>query len=185
MAELATIARPYAEALFKATPVAEQAAWLEQAQALWVVARDPQLQDFADNPKVTQEQVFDVIAGAAKVALAPAVANFLRTVLENGRLAALPLMVEQYQSLVQARQGVSEAHPRLVVEAGDLFLSSETVELYAASMTEPRMSIQPDNPDMPGSKGQEVSSNAGFQCFRSYSVLNSFELGKITKHDLV
>ena len=110
MAELATIARPYAEALFKATPVAEQAAWLEQAQALWVVASDRQLQDFADNPKVTQEQVFDVIAGAAKVALAPAVANFLRTVLENGRLAALPLMVEQYQSLVQARQGVSEAH---------------------------------------------------------------------------
>lgn len=110
MAELATIARPYAEALFKATPVAEQAAWLEQAQALGVVSSDHQLQAFADNPKVTQEQVFDVIAGAAKVALAPAVANFLRTVLENGRLAALPLMVEQYQSLVQARQGVSEAH---------------------------------------------------------------------------
>ena len=114
MAELATIARPYAEALFKATPVAEQAAWLEQAQALWVVARDPQLQDFADNPKVTQEQVFDVVTGAAKVVLAPAMANFLRTVLENGRLAALPLMVEQYQTLVQSRQGVSEA---LIVSA--------------------------------------------------------------------
>ena len=109
MAELATIARPYAEALFKATPVAEQAAWLEQAQALSQVACDPQLRAFADNPRVTQEQVFDVINGAAKVSLAPAVANFLRTVLENGRLAALPLMVEQYQALVQARQGVSEA----------------------------------------------------------------------------
>lgn len=35
--------------------------------------------------------------------------NFLRTVLENGRLAALPLMVEQFQALVKARQGVSEA----------------------------------------------------------------------------
>ena len=29
MAELATIARPYAEALFKAAPEAEQSAWVE------------------------------------------------------------------------------------------------------------------------------------------------------------
>ena len=43
------------------------------------------------------------------MALAPVVVNFLRTVLDNGRLAALPLMAEQFQSLVQARQGVSEA----------------------------------------------------------------------------
>ena len=109
MAELATIARPYAEALFKAAPEAEQSAWVAQVTALGQVARDAQLQSFADNPRATQEQVFGVITEAAKVALAPAVANFLRTVLENGRLAALPLMAEQFQALVQARQGVSEA----------------------------------------------------------------------------
>ncbi len=110
MAELATIARPYADALFKATPEAEQAAWVDQVRALAVVASDAQLREFADNPRVTQEQVFGVVTGAAKVVLAPVVANFLRTVLENGRLAALPLMAEQYQALVQARQGVAEAH---------------------------------------------------------------------------
>ncbi len=109
MAELATIARPYAEALFKATPEAEQSAWVEQVDALAQVARDPQLRAFADNPRVTQENIYGVITGAAKVVLAPAVANFLRTVLENGRLAALPLMAEQFQTLVHARQGVSEA----------------------------------------------------------------------------
>jgi len=109
MAELATIARPYAEALFKATPEAEQSAWVAQVAALGQVANDAQLQGFASNPRVTQEQVFGVVTEAAKVALAPVVANFLRTVLENGRLAALPLMAEQFQSLVQARQGVSEA----------------------------------------------------------------------------
>ena len=75
MAELATIARPYADALFKATPVVEQSAWVEQVTALAAVARDPSLRDFADNPRVTQEQVFGVITGAAKVVLAPAVAN--------------------------------------------------------------------------------------------------------------
>jgi F-type H+-transporting ATPase subunit delta len=109
MAELATIARPYAEALFKATSEADQSAWVEQVGALAQVARDPELRAFADNPRVTADQICDVITGAAKVALSPAVANFLRTVLDNGRLAALPLMAEQYQVLVQARLGVSEA----------------------------------------------------------------------------
>ena len=109
MAELATIARPYAEALFKATPEAEQSAWVAQVATLGQVANDAQLQGFASNPRVTQEQVFGVVTEAAKVALAPVVANFLRTVLENGRLPALPVMAEQFQALVQARQGVSEA----------------------------------------------------------------------------
>jgi F-type H+-transporting ATPase subunit delta len=109
MAELATIARPYAEALFKATPVSEQSAWVEQVDVLAQVARDPELRAFADNPRATQDKVYGVITGAAKVVLAPAIANFLRTVLDNGRLAALPLMAAQFQALVQARQGVSEA----------------------------------------------------------------------------
>ncbi|MFN4264635.1 MAG: F0F1 ATP synthase subunit delta [Aquabacterium sp.] len=114
MAELATIARPYAEALFKAAPEAEQSAWVEQMSALAQVASDAELRSFADNPRVTQDQVFDVITKAAKVALAPAVANFLRTVLDNGRLAALPLMAQQFQTHVSAHQGVSEA---LIVSA--------------------------------------------------------------------
>jgi F-type H+-transporting ATPase subunit delta len=109
MAELATIARPYAEALYKATSEAEQSVLVEQVGALAQIASDPELRTFADNPRVTVEQIYGVITGAAKVALAPAVANFLRTVLDNGRLAALPLMAEMFQTLVHARQGVAEA----------------------------------------------------------------------------
>jgi F-type H+-transporting ATPase subunit delta len=35
------------------------------------VAGDPQLRQFADNPKVGAAQVFEVIAGAAQTALTP------------------------------------------------------------------------------------------------------------------
>ena len=129
MAELATIARPYAEALFKATPVAEQSAWVAQVDALAQVARDPQLREFADNPRVTQDKVYDVITGAAKASLAPAVANFLRTVLDNGRLAALPLMAEQFQALVQARQGVAEARIYSAFPISDAQVSDIVVPL--------------------------------------------------------
>jgi F-type H+-transporting ATPase subunit delta len=122
MAELATIARPYAEALFKAAPEAEANTWVGQLAALGAVAADPQLKTLADNPTITQNQVFDVMVAAAKVTLAPALANFLRTVLENGRLAALPSMAEQFQTLVQARQGVSEAliYSAFPIDAGQL-----------------------------------------------------------------
>ena len=109
MAELATIARPYAEALFKAVPAAELSSVVGELGALAAVASDPQLHLFADNPKVTDGQVFDVMVAAAKVQLSPIVANFLRTVLESGRLAALTLMNAQFQALAKAQQGVSEA----------------------------------------------------------------------------
>jgi F-type H+-transporting ATPase subunit delta len=108
MAELATIARPYAEAAFKAAG-ANGKAWGDQLSALAVVSANPQLRQFADNPKITAEQVFDVVTGVSKLSLADGVANLLRTVIENGRLAALPEIAAQFHALVNAQSGVSDA----------------------------------------------------------------------------
>ena len=108
MAELATIARPYADALYKAS-VADlngTALWVEALQA---IAENTQLQQFADNPNVTSAQVFDVIAGVAKVALPEMAKNFLRTVIENGRLSALPEIAAQFRALKNAQSGSSDA----------------------------------------------------------------------------
>lgn len=109
MAELATIARPYAEAAFKAANGQDAKAWGDQLAALAQVAADPQLRQFADNPKVTSSQVFDVITGVAKQQPAAGVANLLRTVIENGRLAALPEIAAQFHTLANASSGVSDA----------------------------------------------------------------------------
>lgn len=109
MAELATIARPYAEALFQVARHADAKAWGEQVQALAQVAADASFRQFADNPKVSSDQVFDVIASASRQTLVPAVQNFLRTVIENGRIVALPAIAEQYHTLVNALSGVSDA----------------------------------------------------------------------------
>jgi F-type H+-transporting ATPase subunit delta len=126
MAELATIARPYAEALFKATSAADQPALVQQVRALAAVAADAQMRQFADNPKVDAQQVFDVIvevaANEGAGALPGAVKNFLRTVIDNGRLAALPDMAEQFHALVNARSGVSDAviHSAYPIDATQL-----------------------------------------------------------------
>ncbi|MCH7345634.1 F0F1 ATP synthase subunit delta [Pelomonas sp. CA6] len=109
MAELATIARPYAEALFQVASKQDVKAWGEQLAAIALVAQDSELRQFADNPKVTTEQVFQVMAAAAKVDLLPGVQNFLREAIANGRLAALPAMVEQFHVLANAASGVADA----------------------------------------------------------------------------
>ncbi len=108
MAEIATIARPYAEALFKAARADAPAAalWLDELAA---IAGNEQLLQFADNPKVTTEQVFDVIAGVAKQALPEMGRNFLRTVIENGRVAVLPEIAQQFRDLMNAQLGSSDA----------------------------------------------------------------------------
>lgn len=108
MAELATIARPYAEALFKAAAadLNGTSQWLD---ALAAVAGNPQLLDFAANPKITDQQVFDVITGVAKVQLPASGQNFLRAVIEAGRLAAMPEIASQFQALKNAQGGSSDA----------------------------------------------------------------------------
>jgi F-type H+-transporting ATPase subunit delta len=109
MAELATIARPYAEALFKATGTGDLSVLSKQVQALGEVAGHAQLRQFADNPKARVEQVFDVIVAVVQQPLAEPAMNLLRAVIDNGRLAALPEIAAQFQSLVNARSGVSDA----------------------------------------------------------------------------
>ncbi len=108
MAELATIARPYAEALFKSTRADLEAttAWLEPLAAL---AGDLRLQQFAANPKVTSAQVFDLMASLVKSKLSDNAENFLRVVIENGRLNALPEMAAQFRTLKNALGGTSDA----------------------------------------------------------------------------
>ena len=69
MAELATIARPYAEALFKAAG-GSGAALVDQLSQLGEVAGNEQLRQFADSPKALSSQVMDVLTGAANAAMA-------------------------------------------------------------------------------------------------------------------
>jgi F-type H+-transporting ATPase subunit delta len=109
MAELATIARPYAEALYKAASEAEFSALTTQVAALAAVAAHPELRRFADDPKVESAQVFDVVSGVAGKALDAKIGNLLRAVIDNGRLAAMPDISAQFQALVNARSGVSDA----------------------------------------------------------------------------
>jgi len=109
MAELATIARPYAEALYQVARQGDLGAWAQQVNVLADLADHAGLRQYVDNPKVSSEQAYGLIVDAAKVPLQPGVQNFLRTLLDNGRLAALPAIAEQFHALVNAAGGVADA----------------------------------------------------------------------------
>ena len=113
MAELATIARPYAEALLKASGDGAAAALADEIDALAQVAGDAQMRSLADNPKVDAAKVFDVLTSVARTPsgapLGDAAKNLVRTVIDNGRFAALPEIAAQFRALVDARSGTSQA----------------------------------------------------------------------------
>jgi len=108
MAEIATIARPYAEALYKAgaSQLEAVSGWLDE---MAVISSDPQVQQLAGNPKVTDEQLYDLIAGLAQSLKGDMAQNFLRTVIENDRLSAMAEIAHQFRALKNAQGGTSDA----------------------------------------------------------------------------
>ena len=109
MAELATIARPYAEALFRAVGGDNAQALASQLEAVGQVSGNPQLRQYADSPKVSAQQVFDLVASVLNATLSPKISNLLKAVIDNGRLVALPEIAAQFRALVNASSGISDA----------------------------------------------------------------------------
>ena len=147
MAELATIARPYAEALFKASAdkgadLGSTVAWVEELAA---IAANPQLRQLADNPNVSKTQVFDLITGVAKSALPEAARNFLRVILENGRLDALPEAAAQFRSLVNSKSGSSDAVVFSAFPIADAALAELGASLEKRFGRKLNLTVKPDD----------------------------------------
>ena len=148
MAEIATIARPYAEALFKAAN-GNADSLLKEISALAGVAADPALMQFADNPKTSAATVFNVVSdvlGRKGLVLGQAAQNFLRTVLDNGRLGALPEIAAQLHRLVGAQSGVSDAmiESAFPIEGASLSDVVATLEKRFARKLNATVTVKPE-----------------------------------------
>jgi F-type H+-transporting ATPase subunit delta len=146
MAELATIARPYAEALFQVAVKGDLKQSAEQLDAIAGIAADAQMRQFADNPKTLTQQVFDMITGIIKIPLSDSMRNLLLTVIENGRLAALPEVAQQFHALVNARSGVSEAKvfSAFPIDAAQLATVVESLEKRFGRKLNASVQVEPE-----------------------------------------
>jgi F-type H+-transporting ATPase subunit delta len=109
MAEIATIARPYAEAVFAlADKDGALAQWSDTLGRLAAVVQAPEMGELFGNPKVTSAQFVDLFSAVAGAMPAEAKA-LLQMLAENKRLEALPVMRDMFEELKAEREGAIDA----------------------------------------------------------------------------
>ena len=112
MAETATVARPYAEAVFGLADKAGTANdWLRMLATLAQAAGNPEMQACISDPNVSDKALYDLVIALSKDKDDfPAEArNFVRVLIANGRLGLLPEIHAQFTELKNEREGVLEA----------------------------------------------------------------------------
>ena len=110
MAEAITIARPYAEAIFKLA-VESQAltAWSDMLRFLALVVNDERIRIISDSPSVSAKQFSELLLDICKNKLNGQNRNFIFLIVENGRVNVLPQVSELFEQLKAEHEGVLEA----------------------------------------------------------------------------
>ena len=110
MAEIATVARPYAEALFRAAleekrlgPTAEAIDFLAAA------SRDEQMRSLLSNPKVSAQQKKDLITSIAGERLDSTTKNLVAMLIDGNRAVLIGSIAEQFDALKREHEKVLRA----------------------------------------------------------------------------
>ena len=110
MAELTTIARPYAEAAFRiaregnALPV-----WSQMLRFLADVTAYPQATAALDNPKLTAAEKTALLLSIGGERLDATGRSFVRVLVDADRIAVLPQIRELFEALKHDADGVADA----------------------------------------------------------------------------
>jgi len=110
MGEPSTVARPYAEAVFKLAEGQDALGkWSEMVAALAGVAADPRVRAVIADPNQPDAKVAGLIISILSGKLSGDAENLVRVLAEYGRLELLPEIRTQYEALKNDREGVVEA----------------------------------------------------------------------------
>ena len=146
MAENVTIARPYAEAIFALADGADALGkWSQTLTIMVSVADNPDVRAATGNPNLTSEQVYGLFAAACGDLVMEA-QNFLRVLIENDRLAALPEIRDLYEALKNEREGVVDAviTTALPLDAGQLAALVAQLESRFKRKIKPQVAVDPN-----------------------------------------
>lgn len=111
MADLTTLARPYAKAVFElARDGSSFKAWSEALQTLTQLLGDAKLASLIGNPALSRTDLGAVLSGALLDKLPHDAVTLVRLLVENGRLGTIKAVAEQFEALR------AEAESRVEVE---------------------------------------------------------------------
>jgi F-type H+-transporting ATPase subunit delta len=147
MAELLTIARPYAEAVFalaqeqNALPV-----WAEMLRLASEVGANPQMRLALDNPKLAKDAKESLFISVCGDKLNADGKNFIRVLIEAERIELLPEIRELYTTLKDEADGVARAHIASAFPLEDSQLSAlkASLERRFGKKIETTVSVDPE-----------------------------------------
>lgn len=106
MAELRTLARPYAQALFElAQSQSRLAQWSEALACLSTIVSNDDVMALIGNPNIQTEKLAQAIIGIAGDTLDDKGANLVKLLAGNGRLTVLPEIAGQFEDLRAKAEG--------------------------------------------------------------------------------
>ncbi len=112
MAELSTVARPYAEALYAAASsdtTFGTSGWLELVNRLAQIASHPEVSAAMSEPGLSRTRRADIFSSLAGKDLPASAVNLIQLLAENNRLALLPYIAEQFTALKNRGEGAAAA----------------------------------------------------------------------------
>ena len=145
MAESVTIARPYAEAMFRiAQESGAQGVWSERLQRLALIAQDGDMTTVMGNPRFSAEQVAEMLISLSQDN-DPTLGNFIRTLAENRRLSLLPEISRLFELAKSQEEGVKEAvvHSAFPIDDTQVAALLQQLEARFATRLTARVVIDP------------------------------------------
>ena len=128
MSELATLARPYAEAVFKRAKETESAEkWSEILSFIATVVKDKELSAVIDNPNFSKDNLNRLMADICQEHIDGEGANFLKLLIHYNRLPLVPLIATLYE------QYKSEDEGYIDVDVLTAYVFSKEEEIQLAS----------------------------------------------------
>jgi F-type H+-transporting ATPase subunit delta len=110
MAEALTIARPYAEAVFRLAKAGNTLpAWSSMLQFAAVVAGDERIRVLLSDPEVSTKRLGELLLGICGNKFSNEGRNFILLLVENKRVEVLPEVSDLFEQLKAQHEGVLEA----------------------------------------------------------------------------
>jgi F-type H+-transporting ATPase subunit delta len=147
MAEPSTIARPYAEAVFRLADAAGKlGAWSDMLANLAKVAAEPAVATALKDPNLTAPKAAGMLIGILSGQLDGEAENLVRVLAENRRLDVLPEIASQFEALKNEREGVVEAEivSAAPLENGQLEALVSRLESRTGKRVKPHVSVDQD-----------------------------------------
>ena len=150
MSESSNIARPYAQAVFElARDSGRFDEWSDSLKSLCEIVEHPDIGAMINDPRITRDQILDVMLEIGGDGFDEQTGNLVRILGHYRRLAAIPMIARQYESLRAQEEGIIEAELETAFEIEDEQRSSLVAALQKRLGRKVRLTSNV-NPDLLG-----------------------------------